>query len=176
MRCRDRQGRTQPHARIAVAASLALLSAAGVARAECALEHATYADRENRAVLQFAPTGEAAAVTNSFKLTIGDELALDGIVMWTEGVARPNGMLMHKCPDGDVTGEELIACTAWQGVIYTVDGSGTVGLLPDEGAPAPKTLVLPDLGPALSAWSSAYGESELVSVPWDVFAFKGCQK
>lgn len=176
MRRSHRQGGTGQHFRAVLAAGLTLVSAVGMARADCALEHATYADRDNRAVLQFAPTGQAAAVTNSYRVTIGDELALDGIVMWTEGVARPNGMLMHDCPDGDVTGEELLACTAWQGVIYTVDDKGIVGLLPDEGSPAPRTLILPDLGPALSNWSSTYGESELVNVPWDVFALKGCQK
>jgi NAD(P)-dependent dehydrogenase (short-subunit alcohol dehydrogenase family) len=31
-------------------------------------------------------------------------------------------MVMHNCPEGDVTGEEIAACTVWEGVIYTLDG------------------------------------------------------
>ncbi|WP_200914051.1 hypothetical protein, partial [Microbacterium sp. Leaf203] len=63
--------------------------------------------------------------------------------------------LMYKCPDGDVTGAELQACTLWQGVIYAADETGVVSLLPKKGD-APKTLIFPDLGPSLRH-SSAYG-------------------
>ena len=51
-------------------------------------------------------------------------VVLDGIVMWTDGVSRPHGSLMYKCPTGDVTGDELAACTVWQGVIYSVGRQG----------------------------------------------------
>ena len=149
--------------------------AAAPARAACPIELAVFGDRDEAASVEFVPTGESAAVTNTFRMVLGDGVVLDGIVMWSADVSRPNGMLMHDCPEGDVTGEELAACTAWQGVIYTADASGGVGLLPAEGTAAPQTLIFPDLGPALSH-SSAYGEKGFSKLPWDVFALKGCQE
>ena len=82
---------------------------------------------------------------------------------------------MYKCPEGDVTGEELAACTVWQGVIYTSDEQGAIALLPAQGSDAPPTLIFPDLGPSLRL-SAAYGESGFSKIPWDVFALKGCQE
>ena len=73
-----------------------------------------------------------------------------------------------------LTGQELDACTVWQGVIYTADAAGAIGLLPRTGD-APKTLVFPDLGPSLGQ-SAAYRENGLSKLPWDVFALQGCQE
>lgn len=162
--------------RAPTAALFVILALAAVpARAACPIELAVFGDRDDAATVEFVPTGEGAAVTNTFRMVIGDGVVLDGIVMWSADVSRPNGMLMHNCPEGDVTGEELAACTAWQGVIYTADASGGVGLLPAEGTAAPQALIFPDLGPALSH-SSAYGEKGFSKLPWDVFALKGCQE
>lgn len=156
-----------------LAASVAMAGAP--AFAACPIELATYGSTEGAAELDFTPSGEAAAVTNSFRMLLDNDVVLDGVVMWSDDVARPNGMLMYKCPEGDVTGEELAICTVWQGVIYTTDNSGTIGLLPAEGERAPEKLIFPDLGPSLRA-SSAYGAHGFSTVPWDVFALKGCQE
>ncbi len=120
-------------------------------------------------------TGTSATVTNTFRLILDNNVVLNGIVMWTQGVSRPNGALMYKCPEGDVTGPELAACTLWNGVIYTTDEKGEVGLLPAEGIEAPKTLILPDLGPVLDH-SAAHGTGGFSKVPGDVFTLKGCQE
>ncbi len=151
------------------------LAATGQASAACPLELATYADIEGVAEIDFVPTRDAATVSNTFRMLLDNNVVLDGVVMWSEGVARPNGMLMHKCPEGDVTGEELAACTVWQGVIYTADASGNIALLPAEKAVAPDQLVLPDLGPSLRL-SAAHGGDGFSKVPWDVFTLKGCQE
>ena len=143
--------------------------------AACPVELATYADREGAAEVEFSTTKEAATVTNTFKMLLDNNVVLDGIVMWTDGQARPNGMLMYKCPEGDVTGEELAVCTVWRGVIYTSDKMGNIELLPAEGAGAPEKLIFPDLGPSLRL-SAAYGTKGFSKVPWDVFALKGCQE
>ncbi len=134
-----------------------------------------YGDLENTAGIDFRPTMGSATVTNSFKMVLDNGVVLDGIVQWSDGVARPNGMLMHKCPEGDVTGEELAVCTVWQGVIYASDDKGNIELLPAEGKAAPQKLILPDLGPSLRL-SAAYGASGFSKTPWDVFALKGCQE
>lgn len=164
-----------PRLRASAVAVIAMLAASPAANAACPLELAVYGDRDDVASVEFVPTGGSAAVTNTFRMVLGDGVVLDGIVMWSQEVARPNGMLMHDCPLGDVTGEEIAACTAWEGVIYTSDASGAVGLLPPEGTSAPQTLIFPDLGPALKH-APAFAEKALSKLPWDVFALKGCQE
>jgi hypothetical protein len=157
-------------------ACMALVSlAASPALSACRIELASYADMEGVAELEFAPTKDAATVSNTFRVLLDNDVVLDGVVQWSDGVARPNGMLMHKCPEGDVTGEELAACTVWQGVIYTSDDLGAIELLPAEGVAAPRKLILPDLGPSLRL-SAAYGAGGFSKTPWDVFALKGCQE
>lgn len=95
--------------------------------------------------------------------------------MWSDDPARPNGLLMFQCPQGDVTGAELEACTLWQGVIYAVDGQGEIGLLPGEGSPAPQSLIFADLGYQLRH-APAFANAGLFTVPWDGFKLSGCQQ
>jgi hypothetical protein len=142
--------------------------------AACPIELATYGEREGVAAVEFRPTGGNAVVTNTFRMLIGGYV-LDGIVMWSEGEGRPNGMITYQCPIGDVTGAEMDACTLWQGLIYTADGSGTVGLLPQEGAAAPQKLIFTDIGPALHK-HKVFGYHGLAKAPWDVFEQTGCQE
>jgi hypothetical protein len=153
---------------------VSMLWATAPALASCPIERATYADTQGPTRLEFMPASGAATVSNSFRMLLDNNVVLDGIVQWTDGVARPNGKLMYKCPEGDATGQELDICTVWQGVIYTADDTGVIGLLPAEGADAPKTLIFPDLGYALR-YSSAYGPNGFSAVPWDAFSQRGCQ-
>lgn len=153
---------------------VAALCAQTAAYAACPVELATYRDRDNVASVEFRPTGEGAATTNTFRMVLG-ETVFDGIVMWTEGESRPYGLVTYKCPDGDVTGEEYRACTVWQGVIYAIDPAGAVGLMPAEGQPAPAKLVFADLGPGVRQ-APAFAAAHLTKAPWDVFEISGCQK
>ncbi len=154
---------------------MAALVAAPPAFAACPIELATYADTSGVAELEFFPAKGGATVTNSFRLLLDNDPVLDGIVQWTDPEPRPWGTLMHKCPDGDVTGQELAACTLWEGVIYALDGKGGIALLPAPGTAAPQMLLLPGLGPSLRI-SAAYGANGFSKTPWDVFALKGCQE
>ncbi len=155
--------------------TLALLSAS-TAYAACPIQLAVYGEAQSGAEIDFTPTGTSATITNTFRMILDNNVVLDGIAMWTEGAtARPHGSLMYKCPTGDVTGEELTACTLWEGVIYSADEKGAVGLLPAEGVDAPKSLIFPDLGPSLEM-STAHGGGGFSKVPWDVFVLKGCQE
>lgn len=158
----------------ALMSALALLSATP-ANAACPIELSVYGDRDKAAEIDFRPTLQSATVTNSFKMVLDNDVVFDGVVMWSQEVARPNGMLMFQCPEGDVTGEELDTCTVWQGVIYSVDEQGNIGLLPAERAEAPKKLIFSDLGHSLRT-SAAYGPDGFSKVPWDVFEIKGCQE
>src|SRR5689334_8079675 len=158
-----------------LAGLLAILFTNSAAYAACPIELAVYGDAQSGSEIDFTPTGTSAVVTNSYRMILDNNVVLDGIVMWSSGEARPNGSLMYKCPEGDVTGGELAACTLWNGVIYTADDKGAIGLLPAQGVDAPKTLILPDLGPVLHQ-STAYGGAGFSKVPSDVFALKGCQE
>lgn len=172
--CRKRESRSRGrYASAALSGVLAFLGASPTFAA-CPIELAVYGDRDNIAGIDFRPALNRAAVTNAFRMNLDNGVMLDGIVIWSEGTERPYGTLMYKCPEGDVTGAELDACTIWQGVIYAADDAGAIDLLPRTGD-APKTLVFPDLGPSLRL-SAAHGENGFSRVPWDVFALKGCQE
>jgi hypothetical protein len=158
-----------------LAGLLAILFTNSAAYAACPIELAVYGDAQSGSEIDFTPTGTSAVVTNSYRMILDNNVVLNGIVMWSSGEARPNGSLMYKCPEGDVTGGELAACTLWNGVIYTSDEKGAIGLLPAQGVDAPKTLILPDLGPSLRH-SLAFGGSGFSKVPSDVFTLKGCQE
>ncbi|MBL8581541.1 MAG: hypothetical protein JNL61_04845 [Rhizobiaceae bacterium] len=153
----------------------ALCVAATDALAACPIELAVYRDRDGVAGIDFRPAGDGATVTNAFRMHVGDRGDLDGFVMWTSDVARPYAMLTHGCPEGDATGDEIAACTLWEGVVYAVDASGGVALLPRQGEPAPQRLVLPDLARIMQA-SPAYAAAGLSGVPFDVFELSGCQE
>jgi hypothetical protein len=159
---------------VVLAAGAALVASA--AHAACPIQLAVYGEAQSGAEIDFTPTGTSATITNTFRMILDNNTVLDGIAMWTEGsAARPHGSLMYKCPTGDVTGEELAACTVWEGVIYSADEKGGIGLLPAERLDAPKSLVFPDLGPSLEM-SAAYGPGGFSKVPLDVFTLKGCQE
>lgn len=160
----------------AAAAFLATFSAFP-AFAECPVELAVYTDSRGVAELDFTPAvvvGEEE-VSNSFRLLLDNDVVLDGAVRWEGRESRPMARLRFKCPEGEPTAEELAACTMWEGIIYSADEKGTIGLLPKQGQPAPHKLVLPALGPILTL-STAYGLEGFSETPWDVFSLKGCQE
>jgi hypothetical protein len=151
-------------------AALALSDAA--LAADCRIEKATYREAETGVELVFAAaSSENTPVSHGFRTEIGP-FKLDGHVMFDPEIERPVGMLMNNCPEGDVTGETIAACTVWKGIVYAIDETtGHVDLLPPEGADAPDALLLPGFGPAIL--SSAVGKT-MESTPWDVFEYKGC--
>lgn len=154
--------------------SISLASASHAA--QCPQAQAIYADRDGIYELAFEPVGsEAAVVSHLFKIRqVKGALLLNGHIMPGDEVARSNGMVMHNCPTGDVTGEEIAACTVWEGVIYPVGAGGDIGeTVPEEGADAAERLLFSGFGPALR-YSNAWEENKLTSVPWDVLVYKGC--
>jgi hypothetical protein len=142
--------------------------------ADCLIEKATYRETETGLELILrAASGENTPVTHGFTTTIGKK-KLEGHVLYDPEIERPVGMLMNNCPEGDVTGADLAACTVWKGIVYGIDqATGHVDLLPPEGAGAPDALLLPGFGPAVL--SSSVGKG-MESGPWDVFEFKECAR
>ena len=161
--------------RLAFSASTlsALLAVPPAVAADCLQEQAIYGDADGAYELHFEPVGSASAATsNHFKVKIAKtDLVLDGIVMQSDEPVRANGMIMNNCPEGDVTGDDIAACTVWQGVIYSVSSDGEIASLPGEGLEAAAQVLLPDFGPAIRN-SSIWGKATVA--PWDVLTFKEC--
>ena len=169
MRARRRTG-------IAFGMTLLLMLQAGLAMAaDCMQGHAVYTDSEKTYEIVFEPVdSDAASSSHRFTMTVRNtDLVLDGYVMPSEPVDRPNGMLFFHCPDGDVTGDDLRACTIWQGIIYTHD-DGKIGLLPASGNKAAAEILLPGLGSSIRD-SSLWETGKLSVTPWDVLTFKECR-
>ncbi|MBC7151673.1 MAG: hypothetical protein H5U22_19995 [Rhizobium sp.] len=140
----------------------------------CPIERAVYAEPETKIEIRFQPSGEESPVSHRFVLAApSGKMTVEGHVMFDPEIERPVAMAMHDCPEGDVTGADLAACTVWTGIIYASDKAGDVDLLPSEGAEAPESLVLPGFGPAVSR--SVLGKG-LSGMSWDVFELKECAK
>lgn len=154
--------------------AMLVLLAQPLMAADCPIERAIYAEAETQAEIRFrAASGENTPVSHGFSLSAQNaSKPLEGHVIYDPEIERPVAMIMHDCPEGDVTGADLAACTIWKGIIYGVDqATGHVDLLPPEGASAPESLLLPGFGPAYG--QSALGKA-LETSPWDVFELKGC--
>jgi hypothetical protein len=164
-----------------LSASLIALLAPAVAGAQeqpCWQENAIYSDPATQAELKFLPPeSEADGSFARFTITFTENnIVLDGVVMDAgEPFFRPLGIVMHKCPTGDVTGEELAACTIWQGIVYGLDGVGNAPYLApmNEGSEAARALLFPDLRAAVRL-SSVWGAAGLSTPPNDDFKFKAC--
>jgi hypothetical protein len=156
-------------------ASVALL-VPSLSHAACLQQKAFYTDRDGAYELSFEPVdSDASSSSHRIKVKIqNSDLVLDGYVMPSEPADRSNGMLFNHCPDGDVTGEDLAACTVWDGFIYS-SISGKIDLLPQQGAEAAPEILLAGFGASL-AQSSAWGAKKATIVPWDVFSLKGCRE
>lgn len=151
--------------------SLAL--AASTAHAACPQELAVYTEPGSGASLEFrSDAGGSFMASHGFRLVIKDGPVLDGYVIWNNGVSRANGTLVLDCPEGDVTGEELDACTYWDGIVYTVAGDGKVAMIGD-GAAAP-VILMPDVSRALYYSNLNDGKASLPQ--FDAFELSGCQE
>ena len=154
---------------------LLALSAQVAFAADCKQEKAIYADRDGAYELKFEAVDSEAA-SSSYRFTIAvknTDVLLNGFVMGSEPVNRPNGILFHDCPEGDTTGEEIAKCTVWQGVIYGTSG-GKIDLLPVTGSPAASEILLPGFPLGLIE-STAWGKGKATVIPGEVLSLKGCQ-
>jgi hypothetical protein len=158
---------------LALAACTVLPMAAAAQEAECLQSDALYADLDRVAVISFdAGFAAAPGMTNRFDMLIGD-VALEGIVIWSGGVERPQAILLHDCPEGDATAAELDACTLWQGIVYAVDADGEIGFLPGASELAADRLLFPGLPWQLS-FTEAFEAGEIADLPFEVFERTGC--
>ncbi|MHC1547438.1 hypothetical protein [Phyllobacterium sp. K27] len=160
--------------------SLAAISALGIVfaspvHAACTQDRAVYTDSDDDYTLTFKhfPEDQPVATSNEFVLQRNHtDLKLDGVVMRDEA-ARPNALIMYDCPGGDATGDELAACTVWEGVPYALKDSAEAVYLPQAKEPAAQALLMPNLSGAMSNFDFRL-EKPIETFPWDVFRFKEC--
>ena len=166
--------RSSPGRCVAALAALGIIMASP-AYAACTQDRAIYTDRDDDYTLTFKhfPEDQPVATSNEFVLQKNDsDLKLDGVVM-RDKAARPNGLMMYNCPSGDVTGNELNACTVWQGVLYALKEGADAEFLPKAKEPAAQALLLPDLSGAMGNFNFKL-EKPIDTLPWEVFRFKEC--
>jgi hypothetical protein len=132
----------------------------GYGHAACVQQKAFYGDKDGAYELSFEPVdSDASSSSHRIKVKINNsEVVLDGYVMPSEPVNRSNGILFNNCPEGDVTGADLAACTVWEGMIYA-NNAGKIDLLPPQGADAAPEILLAGFGPSLTE-SSRMGSKE----------------
>jgi len=156
----------------------AVFASCGAALAnQCLQKHATYTDEDGQLELQFLDLGiQQGLSTNAFDLKVSKSgEVFKGWVLWNgEAASRPDAVITHQCPGGDITGTELDACKVWQGIVYSLWPDGDVDLLPPGEDPATQRLILSDFGRTLRQ-SKSWAAAKLDKVPWDVFTFSGCK-
>ncbi len=159
---------------VCVIALIMLLPFAAMA-AECPQARALYQDADHAYGLQFKPVdSQASPLSHLFDVTVGKTaIILQGHVITTDEVSRTIGTLQYQCPDGDVTGEDIAACTIWEGLIFAVSNTGDIGLLPAGSQKAADKILLPDFGPSLRV-SKVWGPNMASVAPFDVLTFAGC--
>ncbi|MCY6383421.1 hypothetical protein [Hoeflea prorocentri] len=86
----------------------------------------------------------------SFRFLVAGEEPYDGFVFEAENEPGIAGVILDNCPDGDVTGVELDACTVWRGHMYGIDDNGGTVELGAADAPAVGQLHLKGLAEALT--------------------------
>jgi len=169
---RDRTPSCKAYQAMRLAGFALLLAGPALAGEECLQADAFYADLHSNAVIAFSQTYvEAPGVANSFDMLVG-ETALQGIVMWSGGVQRPQAVLLDDCPE-EATRDQLDACTLWQGTIYSVGSNGEVGFLPGANDIAADRLMFPNLPWQLS-YSETFAATKPENLPFELFERTGC--
>lgn len=153
---------------------LMLALGAGMAKAaDCPQEKAVYNQAGGSFRLAFKPVGsDAAVMVNRFELVV-DRQVFTGFVMESEEPTRSVLRIENKCPDGDVTGEDLAACTLFEGYAYAIGAAGETGPLPKGSAKAAPHLLLAGFAPVLL--QSPVNERLHLPLPVsDSFDFREC--
>ena len=142
------------------------------ADAPCPQEKAVYTGADGYGMTFKPVDSDAASATHRFDL-LKDKTALTGYMMESEEPVRSIAHVEKDCPEGDVTGDDIAACTAYEGYVYAISADGKAGNLPAAKEPAAASILLSGLGPSLAA--SPLAEKLKLSAPSaDLFTFKEC--
>ncbi|MEX3011664.1 hypothetical protein [Hoeflea sp. TYP-13] len=111
----------------------------------CPQALAGYSAADQRIMLEFS----GAPDLSFFLLVEGAGAKFEGYTYPAEEEGGIAGVVLDECPDGDATGEEMAACTVWQGLVRTVTADGKIGDLSAANEPAAGHLRLDGLAAAL---------------------------
>ena len=152
---------------------------AAPAGAACWQELAVYGEAQANAEIAFQGARPEDGLFHRFRIVFPENgVTFEGALLPGDPpVERPWAVVTHNCPAGDVTGDELAACTIWQGPVYGIDATGNVFFLPPagHGEAATETILLPDFSASVRL-SAAWGAKGLSTAPKDDFKLKGCQE
>lgn len=141
----------------------------GEADRPCPQALAVYGLADSGFVLEF--TGD----TERFLMVLdAHAIAFDGFIYPGEDGGR-EAVLLDQCPEGDVTGAELAACTVWRGRIAAVAEDGGVHSLPPADQPAAPRLKLEGFDAALAGSRPAL-RSALPAGALDEWTRTGCRQ
>ena len=111
-----------------------------------------------------------------FRLIVGQgSRSLQGFVYPGEADEDMQAVVLDNCPDGDVTGAELDACTIWRGAIQATNTEGEIKPMPGADQPAAGFLQLQGLSAALVA-SEDYSDAGLPAGGFETFTLLACQE
>lgn len=159
---------------IRLMASLTLILAqAGSAFAACPQGLAVYKGVEGIGELNFQ--GGNAEATRQIALIFPDVEPVVGYFTSNPAIGRVEMVIPLKCPEGDVTGEELAACVVYSSALYAINHAGDVAPLPESDEPAAEQILFPNLVPAL--WDNPqFGGNGPKSHPAEIYRLSGCQE
>ena len=140
----------------------------------CPQDQAIYADQDKRYELAFAPAvSEAVMTSHQFSLTYKSTgLVMQGYVMDSENGDQSLATLLYQCPEGDVTGADIAACTVWEGPI-SLHAEDRVEKLPPSDQTAADEILLAELAEGVRN-SSVWGDDKVSLAPSDIFTLEGC--
>jgi hypothetical protein len=138
----------------------------------CEQQHAIYTEVDGATELRFRPS-DNGAMSQPFAMTlrVDDNVSLQGGIIWSQGFSQPNGFFEGTCVAGT---ESNSHCEYWDGIVYTIDNAGGVGLIDAADAPAAAQVLLPGL--ARSLHYSDVREVAEMGPGWDSFALSDCAR
>jgi hypothetical protein len=112
----------------------------------CPQALAVYSSENGQVSVEFSGAGDLG-----FSVLIeGHGRPFEGHVYPGEDEGVTEGVVLDDCPDGDATGDEIAACTVWQGRMRTVGTDGSEGDFPLTNGPAAAGLAFPGLGGSIT--------------------------
>lgn len=137
----------------------------------CPQSLAGYGTQNQEIMLEFAGSADGA-----FRVLLGNgDAVLQGFVYPGEEDDANLAVVLDNCPEGDATGEELAACTVWQGPIVAQAENGGIAPLPASDQPAAGSVFLEGFADALTA-SKLYSEAGLSVRDFDTLTLLACQE
>ncbi|MEM6464140.1 MAG: hypothetical protein AAF724_19720 [Pseudomonadota bacterium] len=124
---------------------LSVPSQASASGPSCPQSIAVYGSGNGLVAIEFS-----GAEDLSFAMLIESGPAYAGFVYPAEIEGAADAVVLDNCPDGDVTGDEITACTVWQGRLEAIAADGTVEAFSLSGGLAVAGLRMDGLAGALA--------------------------